>query len=214
MFSSFKKAGEVQIRRTPALEPGAVVYLNTSSEIIGERFFHETEFRFVVVPRLLMRKICAETPPPPPTHPTQPNLHGWYPNMKQAVRDHKENKSGLLSRELALWNLIVPIEYIMWGLIKLLGVLSVRQINCTFGSASAELAPIAACKCRHWWSGDSWHHETRRRGRERERLWFFFPWMYNQFKRKVFFFFSSVLLWCTIIFQPHCNSALCICPSD
>lgn len=80
MFSSFKKAGEVQIRRTPALEPGAVVYLNTSSEIIGERFFHETEFRFVVVPRLLMRKICAETPPPPHTHTHHP------PNPTQSTR--------------------------------------------------------------------------------------------------------------------------------
>lgn len=54
----------------------------------------------------------------------------------------------------------------MWGLIKLLGVLSVRQINGTFGFAPAELAPIAACKCRHWRSGDRWHRETQRRRRE------------------------------------------------
>lgn len=55
--------------------------------------------------------------------------------MKQAVRDHKENKSGLFSRELAFWNPIVPIEYMVRGLIKLLGVLSVPQINWTLGSA-------------------------------------------------------------------------------
>lgn len=156
-FSSFKNTREVIIR--PALEVG-VSRCRISQHELGDylrEIFHETEFSFAIVPRLLMRKICAETPPPQ-NHRHPPKSTRVIPaNMKQAVRDHKENKSGLFSRELALWNPIVPIEYIMWGLMKLLGVLSVPQINCSLGSAPPGPASIAASKCRRWWSADSWH---------------------------------------------------------
>lgn len=62
-------------------------------------------------------------PPPAPTATTHPpkSTRVIPANMKQAVRDDKENKLSLVSRELAFWNLIVPIEYITWGLIKLFG---------------------------------------------------------------------------------------------
>lgn len=51
----------------------------------------------------------------------------------------------------------------MWGLMKLLGVLSVPQINCTLGSAPPGPASIAASKCRRWWSVDSWHQAAEDR---------------------------------------------------
>lgn len=167
MFSSFKKAGEGIIHHGAS---------RVSQHELGDylrEIFHETEFRFAVIPRLLMRKICPETPPTH-THITHPNPVDccWYPQIWNKLSEITRKTSWVCFPEN--WP-FVPIEYIMWGLIKLLGVLSVRQINCTFGSTPAELAPITARKCRHWWSGDSWHNETRRRGSGEGEVAVFLP---------------------------------------